>query len=284
MTLQRLGFAFLAAAVFLLASQVPARAQNLVSSSSSWLDGFDEWLDEIGQGKREHWQFGIGAGLGTAPDYPGGDNYDTLALPVFQIKYKDQITLDPLGLRVRVWKKESWRLRLVMGLSESRKAQASSPVSLLPGTGRGLNGGFVLEGQIAGPVAFRLNARKEFAGGHAGTTVTPSLGVVLRDKKDTFSFIPEVALTWGNGRYMDAFFSVTPQGSAVSGLGIYDASAGFREAAARLTASYRFNEDWMVVTRFQASQLLKEAKRSSIVRQAGDSFQGLVGVGVMYTF
>ncbi len=261
-----------------------AQAQSLVSDSTTWMDGFDDWLDEISQGRREHWQFGVGVGVGAAPDYPGGDNYKELVLPVFQIKYKDQITLDPLGLRVRIWKNDNWRLRLVAGMSESRKADSTSAVSLLPDVDRGVNAGFVLEGRVAGPVAFRLNARKEFAGGHNGVTVTPSLGIVLRDKKETFSVIPEIALTWGNERYMDAFFSVTPTGSAASKLAIYDASAGFREAAVRLTASYSVSKDWTVLARIQAAQLLKEAKRSSIVRQAGDSFQGVVGVGVMYTF
>ncbi len=284
MIFQRFVQTLVFAAISVFAVQGSAQAQNLVSGSSSWLDGFDDWLDEIGEGKREHWQFGIGAGVGTAPDYPGGDNYKDLVLPVFQIKYKDQITLDPLGLRVRVWKSDNWRLRLVAGVSESRKADSSSAVSRLPDVDRGINAGFVLEGRIAGPLAFRLNGRKEFAGGHNGVTVTPSLGIVLRDKKETFSVIPEIAVTWGNNRYMDAFFSVTPQGSAASGLGIYNASSGFREAAVRATASYNISKDWTLLARVQAAQLLSEAKRSSIVRQAGDSFQGLVGVGVMYTF
>ncbi|MBL8645552.1 MAG: MipA/OmpV family protein [Rhodospirillaceae bacterium] len=283
MTVQRFASAVLVAILLVLSPQIPAQAQDF-GNSNTWLEGFDDWLDEISQMKRENWQMGIGVGLGTTPDYPGGDNYQTLALPLFQLKYKDKLTIDPLGLRVRVWKSDCCRFRLVMGLSESRKTSDSSPVSKLRDIDRGINAGFVFEGRIAGPVAFRLNARKEFAGGHNGATITPSLGVVLKDKKDTFSFIPEVALTWGSNRYMDMFFSVTPADSLASGLGIYDASAGLREAAVRVTGSYQINADWQVVGRVQAARLLSDAKRSSIVRQAGDPFQGLVGMGVMYTF
>jgi outer membrane scaffolding protein for murein synthesis (MipA/OmpV family) len=283
MNIQRFALAALTAVTLGLGLPQMASAQTL-GESNTWLEGFDDWLDEISDAKKDDFSFSLGAGVGTTPDYPGGDKYQTLALPLFQVKYKDQITFDPLGLRVRVMKTERWRLRLVAGLSESRKAKSSSPVSRLPDVERGVNGGFVLEGRLVGPLAFRLNGRKEFAGGHGGVTVTPSLGVVLGDKAKTYSVIPEVAITWGNNRYMDAFFSVTPAGSAASGLAIYNASAGFREATARVTATYQLDKDWMFVARLQAAKLLSDAKRSSIVRQTGDSFQGLVGVGVMYTF
>lgn len=279
-------FKALVAIATLFGSNFAAQAQSLdsIQNTAPWFEGFDDWINELGAIKAEDFTFGIGAGVGTTPDYPGGDNYQTVALPLFQVRYKDSLTIDPLGIRVRVWRGGDWRLRVVVGLSESRNAKSTSPVSKLPDVDRGLNAGFVLEGRIAGPLAFRLNGRKEFAGGHGGMTISPSLGIVIRDKNDKYSIIPEVALTWGNSKYMDAFFSVTPTGSTASGLGIYNAGAGFREAALRLTTSYRFNEDWMAVGRIQAARLLGDAKNSSIVRQSGDSFQGLVGFGVMYTF
>jgi len=278
---------FFAVSLFAFASffgmPVTANAQPF-EDSTSWLEGFDDWAEELDQMKAEDFKFSIGAGAGTTADYPGGDNYKTVALPLFQVRYKDKLTLDPLGLRVRVWRSDCCRVRLFLGLSESRGADMKSPVSKLPEVDRGMNTGFVFEGRIAGPLAFRLNARKEIAGGHNGITLSPALGVVLRDKTETYSVIPEVALVWGNGNYMDSFFSVSPTASIASGLAAFDAGAGFREVALRLTTSYRFNEDWMIVGRLQAARLLDDAKRSSIVRQAGDDFQGLIGFGVMYTF
>lgn len=275
-----------AAALFniaLLAPNQPLHAQPF-EASTSWLQGFDDWISEIGQMKAKDFQFSIGTGMGLTPDYPGGDKYQAVALPLFQVRYKDKLTVDPLGIRFRVWRSDCCRLRLVLGLSESRGADMDSPVAKLTDVDRGMNTGFIFEGRIAGPVAFRLNARQEVSGGHSGATISPALGLVLGNRARTYSVIPEVAITWASTNYMNAFFDVSRAGSLASGLQPFDASSGFRDIAFRVTATYRFNEDWMGLVRLQADQLLSDAKRSSITRQTGDSFQGLFGFGFMYTF
>ena len=96
--------------------------------------------------------------------------------------------------------------------------------------------------------------------------------------------IPELALTWANGTFMDKFFSVTPADALASGLPVFNASAGMREAALRLTATYRIDEDWTLIARGQAAHLLGDAGRSPVTRPNGSRFQGLVGAGVLYTF
>lgn len=261
----------------------PAFAQPL-ESSASWLQGFDDWISELSEIKANDFQWSVGGGLGATPDYPGGDNYETVALPFFQVRLRDKFTLDPLGARFRIWRSDCCRFRLFAGLSESRSADSSSPVSRLPDVDRGLNLGFIFEGRIAGPVAFRLNGRKEVAGGHSGVTLAPALGVILRNKSGSYSVIPEVAATWANGRYMRAFFGVTPAGATASGLTPFAAGSGIREVALRLTSTYRLDERWTMIGRLQAAHLTGDAKRSSIVRQAGDANQGLIGFGFLYTF
>lgn len=274
-------FLCLLALTAVLASPTSSRAQGYDEATA--FEGIDDWLSEMTNIRAEDFTVGIGVGVGLAPDYPGADRYKSVALPVFQVRYKDTFTLDPLGARLRVWKSDCCRLRVVVGLSESRQADQGTVVSRLPDVDRGINTGLIFEGRIVGPLAFRLNARKEIANGHGGITVSPALGVVIRDKAETYSIIPELALTWGNNRYMDAFFAVTPQGAA-SGLPLYDAGAGFREVSARLTTTYHFNKDWMMVGRIQASRLISDAGRSPIVRQTGSRFQGLIGTGFMYIF
>lgn len=135
-----------------------------------------------------------------------------MALPLFQVRLRDKLTIDPLGVRFRIWRSDYCRFLLFAGLSESRSADASSPVSRLPNIDSGMNLGFLFEGRIAGPLAFRVNGRKEVAGGHGGLTLAPSLGVIVRNKSGTYSVIPEVAATWANGSYMQSFFGVTPAG------------------------------------------------------------------------
>jgi outer membrane protein len=268
----------------LLVSQASTAWAQPFETSTSWLEGFDDWASEIGNMKAEDFQLSLGAGVGITPDYAGGKKYQAIALPLFQLRYKDKLRIDPLGVRFRVWRSECCRARVFLGLSESRGVSMDSPVGKLKDVDRGLNTGFVFEGRFAGPLAFRLNARQEVSGGHSGATIVPALGIVLRDKNETYSVIPEIALTWASHDFMDAFYSVSPTGAAASGLRAFNASGGLRDVSLRLTATYRLSEDWMVVGRLQAAQLLSDAKRSSITRQTGDSFQGLAGFGVMYTF
>jgi outer membrane scaffolding protein for murein synthesis (MipA/OmpV family) len=260
-----------------------AAAQQF-ESSASWLQGFDDWLSELTDVRAEDVQWSVGAGLGTTPDFPGSGKYDTVALPLFQVRVRDQLSIDPLGVRFRVLRTECCRLRLFAGLSDNRSADAAHPVSRLPDVDRGLNLGLVFEGRIAGPVAFRLNARREVAGGHGGFTLAPALGVIVRDSAETYSMIPELAVTWADGRYMESFFGVTPAGAAASGLAPFDAGAGFRDLALRITTTYRLDEHWTMIGRLQAARLLGSARRSSIVRQAGEANQGLIGFGFLYSF
>ena len=131
-----------AAALLLVTLTVNAsavRAQSFSSGSAGWFDGFDDWLSDLGDIKVEDFQFSLGAGVGLAPDFPGGNEYKAVALPFFQIRYKDTLTVDPLGLRLRVWKNDCCRLRLFAGLAESRHASKGTPVDALPNVGRGMN-------------------------------------------------------------------------------------------------------------------------------------------------
>jgi len=273
----------LSAAAFLLAA-FPAAAQRLTTESPFSNDGRG-WLDELSDIEidAEDFAYTVGVGIGITPDFPGADKHKFGALPLFQINYKDVVTLNPLGLRVRAWRNDRMRLRIGVGLSQGRSADDESPVSLLPKVKMGGNVDATLEGRIVGPLAFRLNAKQGFAGGHKGTTLSSSLGFVWR-KKDKYSVIPEISLTWAGHNYMDAFFTVTPAGAAASGLTAYDAGAGFHDVALRVVGQYEFNEHWSVLARAEAAKLLGDARDSSIVREAGKPNQGSLGLGVLYTF
>ncbi len=51
----------------------PSTAQPF-ESSATWLQGFDDWISELSQVKATDFQWSVGAGAGTSPDFPGGDN------------------------------------------------------------------------------------------------------------------------------------------------------------------------------------------------------------------
>lgn len=267
----------------LAASVSPAQAE-LVEPSDGWLRGFDDWFTEFLARPEKKFEVTVGAGAGIKSNYRGSGEDSFKAAPLFRVRLYDKVTIDPMGIRVRLSSWDCCRLIAVVARSEKRDVPDGDPVKLLPRVGAGVNVGMMFEGIVWGPLAVRVNARKEISNGHSGATVQPALGVVIRDKSETFSVIPEVAVSWADGNYMDSFFAVTPSGSIASGFTPYDAGPGIRDALVRVTASYRFAEKWTVIARAQYSRLLGDARDSSIVRQGGSPNQHLAGVGVAYTF
>lgn len=83
---------------------------------------------------------------------------------------------------------------------------------------------------------------------------------------------------------MDAYYGVPASATAATGYGAYNPGGGFEDVAFRLTSFYDLDEKWQLIMRGEAKMMLSEAKNAPFVLQDGDSFQGLFGMGVMYTF
>ena len=83
---------------------------------------------------------------------------------------------------------------------------------------------------------------------------------------------------------MDAYYGVPASATAATGYGAYNPGGWFKDVAFRLTSFYDLDEKWQLIMRGEAKMMLSEAKNAPFVLQDGDSFQGLLGMGVMYTF
>ncbi|MBT4741343.1 MAG: MipA/OmpV family protein [Rhodospirillaceae bacterium] len=262
-------------------TQVFAQDWNMSALESAY-DDFAGYLEEMGEFSPDDWQYRIGAAVGTVPDFSGSDQYETKGLPIFQIRYKDDVWIDPLGVRVKVWSTDCCRLLAQAGLATGRRSDKDSRVFQLPDVSAGANVGFTFEGQIAKFFAFRLKARQEIAGGHGGTGLAASFGTIIRT--GMVRVIPEIGTEWKSNKYMDAYYGVPASATAATGYAAYDPSGGFEDVAFRLTSFYDIDEQWQLIMRGEAKLMLKEAKNAPFVVQDGDSFQGLFGVGVLYTF
>lgn len=282
--LSRCSGLFVATSIFVLttvSSNAQAQGWNLDALESAY-DDFSDYLSEMGKFSDEDWRVRVGAAIGTTPDFSGSDRYEIRALPVFQIRYKDDVWIDPLGVRVKVWSNECCRLLAQAGISTGRNPRVDSKAFLLPDISTGADVGVTFEGRVARFVAFRLRARHEVAGGHGGMGLSAAVGTIIRT--GPFEFIPEIATEWKNGTYMNAYYGVPLIATAATGYNAYSPGAGFEEAAVRLTSFYDLSEKWQLVVRGEAKLLLSEAKNAPFVEQDGDDFQGLFGMGILYTF
>lgn len=275
--------AFLIGLCLAVSLVTPASAQgwNFDSLESAY-DDFASYLEEMGEFSPEDWQYKIGAAVGTVPDYSGSNQYETKGLPIFQIRYKDDVWIDPLGVRVKVWSTDCCRLLAQAGISTGRSPDKDSRAFQLPDISTGADIGFTFEGQLAKFFAFRLRARQEVAGGHGGTGLSAALGTIIRT--ESVRLIPEFGAEWRSNKYMDAYYGVPDSATAATGYAAYDPGAGFQDVAFRITSFYDLDDQWQLIMRGEAKLLLNEAKNAPFVVQDGDSFQGLFGMGVLYTF
>ncbi len=266
-----------------LALSSPAAAQGWNSGAlESAYDDLAQYLAEMGEFSPEDWRVRVGAAVGVAPDFSGSDHYEVRGLPIFQIRYKDDVWIDPLGVRAAIWSNECCRLLAQVGISTGRSPDKESRAFLLPDVDMGVNTGFTFEGRFAKYFAFRLRARKEFAGGHGGTNLSAAVGTILTT--GAMRVIPEIATEWQSEDFMEAYYGVPASATAATGYAAYDPGSDFETVAFRVTSFYDLGDSWQLIMRGEAGFLLGDAKRSPIVRQDGDSFQGLFGVGVLYEF
>ena len=264
---------------FLSLSEPAAQPWDALESA---YEGVSDYLTELGEFDLEDWRVRVGVGVGRVPDYSGASKYENRALPLFQIRYKNDVWIDPLGLRVKVWETDCCRLQAQVNISPGRSAHRDSRVALLPNISSGLDLGASFEGRFAKYAAFRIRARKEVAGGHGGLGLSASVGTAVPFGQ--VRLVPEVAIEWKNETYMDKFYGVPVSSTAATGYGFYDPSAGLEDIVFRLTAIYDIDENWQVLGRAQGGFLMKQARNAPFVRQDGNDFQALIGIGVLYTF
>jgi MipA family protein len=121
------------------------------------------------------------------------------------------------------------------------------------------------------------------AHGHKGFVANVALDAVHRFDRFTFSVGPRLA--FGDQRFMDAYFSVTPVEAALNGLVTpYKASGGLTSAGALGSVSYAWSSQWSTTAFAGYDRLLADAADSPITRRLGSANQFTVGASVSYSF
>jgi len=133
------------------------------------------------------------------------------------------------------------------------------------------------------PGRFRLGAayRQAAKSGYGGVLELRTSYRLLQAPRDTLTV--GLSTEWANDDSMQTWFGVTRGQSARSGgrLGVYEPSAGFKNAAAFATWAHRFDNRWSIITTAGVKTLLGDARDSPIVERETGIFGG---VGVTYAF
>jgi len=137
----------------------------------------------------------------------------------------------------------------------------------------------------ASPTAY-LRARAELRqgiDGHRG--LVAAMGMDLHNPVGAFSLSAGPRLSFGDDRYANAYFSVTPFEAAVNGRLIhYSATGGFTAAGGVVTMRYDFNEETNATLFGGMQRLLGSVGASPIPNFVGSRSQFSAGVSITRSF
>lgn len=136
-------------------------------------------------------------------------------------------------------------------------------------------------------LSFRVSYVRDVANTHDSYILTPAIEYGTPLSPAIYVGIGASADYVGNG-YASTYYSVTPAGTAASGLSTFDADKGWKNITSTLFASYSLSGDlrkgWALFAAGSYSKMLGDFKRSPLVSEAGDANQWFGAFGVGYTF
>jgi len=243
----------------------------------------------------------VGLGGALVPSYDGSDDYVLIPVPLVQGSIRG-VGLNPRpgGLALdliddRANDGPTFSLGPVVRLRSSRAGQIEDEVvELLPELDRaieiGASGGIAFPAVLNPYDSLSLSAdvRWDVAGAHGGMTVAPSVSYTTPLSRGIAAIL-SVGGEWGGDEFMGYYYSVTPQASAITGLPVFEADAGFRSVGATMLLGFDLNGDltdggFSLFALAGYSRALGDAAETPFTSERGSADQLIGGLGVGYAF
>lgn len=246
----------------------------------------------------------LGLGALAVPDFEGAKDHTLFPIPIIEIQNFHRFSLSFRGLTYALYhyendeedafKKVEFRLEPALSPSVSRK-EDNDFLFFTRGDSKYLRGlgdidtGLDVGANIflrTGPVATQLALRQEVAGGHSGFTARLGFGTRIPITPRTRLGV-ELATTWADASYMDAFFSIDRAQAFRSIYRRYDAGADFKDASFGLRLDHEITDRVSLLTAAQYTRLMGDAADSPIVTGPGgsrDQFTVLLGLTYSWRF
>ena len=278
--------AALAGALVVAAAATPARAQNDGPQAENVFDG--DYLT-------------VGVGAGYSPSYEGSDDYVVFPLPLVQGNLRGvAITPRPGGIALDFIPdgrdaKLGFSLGPVARIRSDRARRIKDPVvktlgELDTAVEVGANAGVTVYHLLSGYDSLTLSGdvRWDVAKAHKGMTVSPSLSYFTPLSRAAVINV-SLGAEHADDDFADYYFSVSPAGSAASGLPAFAAERGWKSAGVTVVGGLDLDGDatnggLSVFAIGGYTRLLGDAKRTPLTRIRGDADQWLAGAGLAFTF
>jgi MipA family protein len=227
------------------------------------------------------WEVTLGAGAVQVPEYPGGDENRTEALPLISVRYKRFFlggapgSGSPGGLGVYLVDGESLRMGAIISRDAMDPRDESDDARL---RGLGDIDATVRAGLFTsyrfGWLTLSASAMTDVGDKQQGTTAN-------LDAEFTYRPIPKLILSggpgvsWSNDEYMQTFFGVTNDQASRSAFAPYTAGGGVSVIRASIGAQYLVTRHWFVGARSTATRLQGDAADSPIVAEKNQILHAL---------
>lgn len=262
----------------LMAGAAPARADVLSSISSNLSDVGNLLLPDI-----DH--VTLGAGPKYAPDYMGSDDYRVVPDLVFEVTFAGRVFASNQGLEINLLGFGRVQLGPVVTISGQRSESDNPILAGLGNVKRSPEVGIFVRTTWEDQVTLRLRARQGIALGHEGMLIDLwGNSVIYRTKSMLLSIFAGAGITWTNGRYQRAFFGISPEQAANSGLPEYQPGSSFRDAALVLGARRDVGQDWSVNLLGAYRRYLGNSADSPLVADYGSADSFTISLTLTRTF
>lgn len=221
----------------------------------------------------------IGLGAVHAPKFLGGAEYETLAIPIVNIKY-GRFTFGGInGLNYDAFKNYSYKAGVSLGYFRGREESDADYLHGLGDLDPEANLGVYIYKSF-GAYYVRANLKRDFSEDVGGIRGGLAMGRAFQ-LTPRFSLSPTLGMSWMNDEYAQAFFGVDQQQAMASNLPVTKTGAGIESATLSVTGLYFLNRQWTFTGSLASTQLMGDAKKSPITH---DSQSIMVMTSLSYRF
>lgn len=244
----------------------------------------------------QSWKFTVGSGFIVAPSFAGSKNVSLLAVPDVRVAYKDVLSINMKdGISYAVIKQDRWRIGPAVTYTFKRSEKSGGSIFRIAGSGRdALKGMGDVEGTVSlgGMIEYTVKPFKaqihfhKGINGHQGFVGEGGLryGNVFRYSGPPviYSFGPHIK--FGDQRYINSYWGITPEQSSATGLDVYHAAAGITSYGIGSIAMMPLTRSLAVTIIAGFDRLAHPVAASPLIKIHGTANQASGGLFVGYRF
>jgi outer membrane protein len=233
----------------------------------------------------------VGLGVISSARYQGSNETERKALPVLQVQLSNGLFVSGMRAGVHLARGPQlefgplleWQPRRdaagegadLGGVGDARFSLVAMPLAAF--SDNRLSGMPVIHGRVQGggflnyypAPAWRLTSSLLYGAGNARDGMKLELGVqrLALELGPHHRIALDAGVSFANRRYNMAFFGVSEDDSYASGLPMFDAAGGLKDARLGARWNWAWSPSWMLTSTLQATRLLGSARLSPLVER-----------------